>query len=99
DLPNRVKKNVAKKRLDKLMDVSEEIALPRLERFVGERVEVLIEERIDEELCIGRFWGQAPDVDGLTVVESANAVPGEMIDVEILRLNGKDFYGIQSVNN
>ncbi len=99
ELPDRVKKGVAKKRLDKLMDVSEEIALPRLERFVGERVQVLIEERIDEELCIGRFWGQAPDVDGLTVVESSNAVPGEMVDVEILRLNGKDFYGIQSVNN
>lgn len=96
---DRVKKSVAKKRLDELMNVSEVVALPRLERFVGERVQVLIEERIDEDLCIGRFWGQAPDVDGLTVVESSNAVPGETVDVEILKLNGKDFYGIQTVND
>ncbi len=99
DFPDRVKKNTAKKRLDTLMDVSEETALPRLERFVGETVQVLIEERIDEELCLGRFWGQAPDVDGLTVVESSAAVPGETVYVEILRLNGKDFYGIQTVND
>ena len=99
EYPDRVKKGVAKKRLDKLMDVSEETALPRLERFVGENVDVLIEERIDEDLCIGRFWGQAPDVDGLTVVETSVAQPGDMINVEILRLNGKDFYAIQTANN
>lgn len=99
EYPDRVKKGVAKKRLDKLMDISEEIALPRLERFVGENVDVLIEERIDEDLCIGRFWGQAPDVDGLTVVETSVAQPGDMINVEILRLNGKDFYAIQTANN
>jgi ribosomal protein S12 methylthiotransferase len=99
EYPDRVKKGVAKKRLDKLMDISEETALPRLERFVGENVDVLIEERIDEDLCIGRFWGQAPDVDGLTVVETSVAQPGDMINVEILRLNGKDFYAIQIANN
>lgn len=99
DFPDRIKKSVAKKRLDTLMDVSEQAALPRLERFIGETVQVLIEERIDDELCIGRFWGQAPDVDGLTVVESSAAVPGEIVNAEILRLNGKDLYGIQTVNN
>ena len=99
DFPDRVKKGVAKKRLDKLMDISEEASLPRLERFIGENVKVLIEDRIDEDLCIGRFWGQAPDVDGLTVVETSTAQPGDMVDIEILRLNGKDFYGIQSHNN
>ena len=81
------------------MDISEEASLPRLERFIGENVKVLIEDRIDEDLCIGRFWGQAPDVDGLTVVETSTAQPGDMVDIEILRLNGKDFYGIQSHNN
>ena len=81
------------------LDISEEASLPRLERFIGENVKVLIEDRIDEDLCIGRFWGQAPDVDGLTVVETSTAQPGDMVDIEILRLNGKDFYGIQSHNN
>lgn len=99
EFPNRVKKSVAKKRLDTLMDACEIAAIPRLERFIGETVRVLIEERVDEDLCIGRFWGQAPDVDGLTVVESSIAVPGETVDVEILKLNGKDLYGIQIANN
>jgi tRNA A37 methylthiotransferase MiaB len=65
-------------------------------RFIGTTQNVLIEEKVeDEDLYIGRMWGQAPEVDGLTVVSGDDLVSGKMVKVEIRELNNNDFYGVE----
>ena len=74
----RVPKKVAQKRAAILEEAQSEFTAKRLESFVGQSVDVLIEEIIEnnaevsedasEGLAIGRSWFQAPEVDGCIVV-------------------------------
>ena len=63
----------------------------RMERFVGQEMEVLIEEPVEgEALYLGRAYLQAPEVDGLTLVDARGLSPGDMVRVRIRRRNGLD---------
>lgn len=86
----------ALKRQEELELLQAEITRERLKRFVGQRLEVLVEEIIldenkEEGLAIGRSWFQAPDVDGSVVIrydledkKSLRAVqPGKRILVDV----------------
>ncbi|MDY4609729.1 MAG: 30S ribosomal protein S12 methylthiotransferase RimO [Sphaerochaetaceae bacterium] len=73
----------------------EKITAQRLQRFVGNTYDVLIEELVEgEDLAIGRMYAQAPDVDGLTVVMGRNLVPGSRIRCGITKVNGIDLQAI-----
>ena len=61
-----------------------------LDRHVGSRLEVLIEEPFqDGEFSLGRSYLQAPDVDGLVVVRGSFPA-GSVIRTRITRRNGLD---------
>jgi ribosomal protein S12 methylthiotransferase len=67
-LPDRVPKNVAKKRRDRIMSRQREISLENNRKHIGRVFDVLVEELPEKGLCIGRTRYQAPDVDGITYV-------------------------------
>ena len=96
NMKEQIKESFKKKRLDTVIELSEEICKKKLQRFINSNQKILIEERVEgEDLFIGRFWGQAPEVDGLTVIESANAKPGDFLNTTIKKLNDKDFYAVE----
>ncbi len=69
------------------------ITYGRLDRFIGETMEVLIEEEVaGEDLAIGRGYPHAPEVDGLVVVRTGGRRirPGERVSTRIMRRNGVD---------
>jgi len=71
--------------------------VPITERFldarIGSTLNVLVEERVEgEHMCLGRAYLQAPDVDGLVVV-NGTAAPGTRVRVRITRRNGVDLEG------
>lgn len=66
-----------------------------LARFVGKEYEVLIEELVEgEDLAIGRMYGQAPEVDGLTVVLGRSLKPGQKVLCGIRAVNGLDLEAV-----
>lgn len=80
----------------KLEKLQEKISSQRLEEFVGQECNVLIEELIDgEDLTIGRIWAQAPEVDGLTVVMGRDMVPGQVYRCGIRKVNGIDLEAVK----
>jgi ribosomal protein S12 methylthiotransferase len=92
-LPGRVPRRVAEARRTAVEERQVPITWRRLERHLGARLDVLVEERVaGEELSLGRAYLQAPDVDGLTVVRAACA-PGAVVKVRIERRNGFDLEG------
>ena len=89
----RVKKALTyQKKINKL---TTSITTKKLERFIGQEIDVLIEELVEqEEMAIGRTYYQAPEVDGLTVVMGKNLIPGEYIRCGIKKVNGIDLEAI-----
>ncbi len=67
-LPDRVPKNIAKKRRDRIMSRQREISLENNRKHIGKVFDVLIEESPEKNLCIGRTKYQSPDVDGIVYV-------------------------------
>lgn len=72
--------HVAEARRDALMEVQRPISRRRLGARVGTELEVLVEGESDESelLLQGRWWGQAPEVDGGVYLANGTASPGEI---------------------
>jgi ribosomal protein S12 methylthiotransferase len=75
-----VSPKVAKKRHRELMRVQRPISRRRLRARVGTEVEVLVDGPSDESdfLLEGRYFGQAPEVDGKVYLANGEAEPGEL---------------------
>jgi ribosomal protein S12 methylthiotransferase len=84
DFPDRVDPMDVYMRKNELMDTQEEISEEILERFVGTRLEVIIDELEVDGIYVARSYMDAPDVDGIVYVySSAPLTIGEFYDVMI----------------
>jgi len=80
-LPGQVPADVAEARRDALMAKQQQISLAKNQRLVGKTLTTLIEGNNDG-LSVGRTYRDAPEVDGLVIIEGT--VPaGEMVPVKI----------------
>lgn len=71
-IPAEVKQD----RWDRLMELQQQISLERNQALVGKRLDVLIEgegevEDSDEVIYVGRSYRDAPEIDGLVLIENA----------------------------
>jgi ribosomal protein S12 methylthiotransferase len=68
----------------------------RLERMIGRRIQVLVDE-IDEEGAIARSQGDAPDVDGLVYIADGHDLEvGEFAEVSVIDCDVHDLCTPQS---
>ncbi|MBE6350327.1 MAG: 30S ribosomal protein S12 methylthiotransferase RimO [Spirochaetaceae bacterium] len=106
-MKKQVAKKVAKKRMESLLSLQQEITQNALARHVGKVYDVLIEEIIEdpegvEGLAIGRSWFQAPEVDGATVIrydldnprEVEAMKSGNVVSVKITGSSDVDINGV-----
>jgi ribosomal protein S12 methylthiotransferase len=70
-------------RAQRLRDAADRIGFEKASDQVGREVEVLV-EAIDEDtgLAVGRWTGQAPDIDGIVWLD--RGAPGEMVRARIV---------------
>jgi len=87
-------KNLAKKaekRKAMLEEAQQEITMTRMDRFVGQEMDLLIEEEVPQEgLYLARGPMHAPEVDGLVVLHGENLEIGSFYKGVITRRNGID---------
>ncbi len=72
-LPDTITVEEKNRRLDELMLLQSEISREKLNEKIGLELDVLVEEKIDDNTYIGRTESDAPEVDGvfyLTAVEN-----------------------------
>lgn len=62
----RVPRKTARERLDRLLEVQADISAERNREFLGRSLDVLVEGVNEDGDPVGRTYGQAPEVDGLT---------------------------------
>jgi ribosomal protein S12 methylthiotransferase len=92
-MKGRVAKKVAEERKRRVEEAQLPICEARMARFVGRKLELLVEERVEGEegLYLARAACQAPEVDGATVLSSsAELVPGSFTQGRVFRLAGID---------
>lgn len=84
-LPNRVDPAVAAARQDKLMAIQRQISRERHEAMVGKEIDVLVDgvSSESEYLLEGRWYGQAPGIDGVTYLADGQAKPGTIVKARV----------------
>jgi len=71
-------------RLDEAMKLQQDVAKNVNARFFGKTLEVLIEEKQEDGVYLGRTYADAPEVDGQVYVKTTKTIkPGNFVDVMI----------------
>ena len=91
-LGDPVPPEVKQARWEQLMELQQGISLERNQAFVGQTLDVLIEGQGDD-ISIGRSYRDAPEIDGLVIVEGDVPV-GEMVPVRITGAMVYDLTGV-----
>jgi ribosomal protein S12 methylthiotransferase len=91
-LPNRVEPAVAAERQQKLMEIQRGISRARHEAMVGREIEVLVEGESSESeyLLEGRWYGQAPGIDGVTYLADGRVPPGSIVRARVTQASDYD---------
>lgn len=90
-LPGQVPEDEKVSRYESLMELQQEISLSVNREFIGRTLEVLVDE-VDGEICRGRSYRDAPDIDGCVEIEGV-AEAGSFVDVEITGAGEYDLFG------
>ncbi len=92
ELPGALPESVREARKATLLRHQEDISTMRLERKIGRRIKVLVDE-IDEDGAIARSEGDAPDIDGLVYITDGHNLPvGEFAEVTVFDCDVHDLY-------
>ncbi len=93
-LPYHVPEALKEERRGRLMERQADISADRLERRIGQTMTVLIDD-ITGEGALGRSYADAPEIDGVVVIEQAEGlVPGEFATVRITDSGEHDLWGV-----
>ena len=90
-MKNQLPTELIHERVDRLMQAQQQVAFARAEARIGERLRVLVDEQVGDELVLGRHAGQAPEVDSVTYIERCSAEPGTFVEV---RCHGRQDYDL-----
>jgi ribosomal protein S12 methylthiotransferase len=92
--PNQVSNRIIDKRYNKLLDWAAEQSMLRNERYVGEILTVIVDQKDpDGDGYWGRFQGQAPDVDGQVQIRANELVAGRFAPIRITHADEDNLYG------
>lgn len=82
NLEDTVPEEIKQKRLDKIMEIQESIALELNEAMIGSVQKVLI-DRIEGDSAFGRTQYDSPEVDPEVIINDNSLIPGKFVNVRI----------------
>ncbi|MEL7431165.1 MAG: 30S ribosomal protein S12 methylthiotransferase RimO [Chlamydiota bacterium] len=96
-LSGHLPEEIKNERYHRLMQAQEKSAQKNNQRLIGKRLSVIVEGYHEESsyLLRGRYYGQAPDVDGIVILNDFEIVDAlyQRYEVEITDVNGYDLVG------
>lgn len=92
NLGDPIPEEVKQERWDRLMALQQQISLENNQQFIGRTMQVLVEGHGDG-LSMGRTYRDAPEIDGLTILEGEHPL-GEIIPVQITGAMAYDLSGV-----
>ncbi len=92
DLPDHVPEEIQQERFDRFMQAQQAISARKLQRKIGTRITVLIDE-VDEEGAVARSPADAPNIDGMVYLNDFfDCQPGDFVEVEIEHADEYDLW-------
>ncbi len=93
ELPNAVPEAIKQDRWERFMATQQRISAQRLEKKIGQTIEVIIDECSESEL-IGRSRGDAPEIDGLVYLNQPPDIEiGDLVSARVTAADDYDLYG------
>jgi len=89
DMPGQIPDDVKQQRVSELMLTQQEIAFAKNKNRIGSELLCLINSVDDKGTAQGRFYGQAPDIDSICIIENCSAKPGQFINTRVV--GSKDY--------
>ncbi len=96
DLPDPIPEALKQERFERFMLRQQAISTGKLERRIGQQLQVLVETVSEDGFC-GRSYADAPEIDGLVHIETeAELDVGEFCQVEVIAADEYDLYAVPS---
>ncbi|HKK04266.1 MAG TPA: 30S ribosomal protein S12 methylthiotransferase RimO [Gammaproteobacteria bacterium] len=96
ELPGAVPEEVKEERLERFMEVQAAISAEKLQAKVGRQMTVIVDGHTEDGDAIARGPSDAPEIDGVVVVEDAADLPvGEFAEVEIVDADEHDLFAVR----
>ena len=90
EMKNQVPDEIKQQRLDKLMLAQQEIVFEKNKNKVGSELLCLVDS-VDQQKCgTARYYGQAPEIDSVCIINDCNAVAGEFIKTKVTDYDNYD---------
>jgi ribosomal protein S12 methylthiotransferase len=92
---DQIDEQIKEERYSAIMTLAQKISRQTNKKMVGKTLRVLVEGISEESelLLQGRYYGQAPDIDGVVLINSGQAVKGEFVNVKITKAFEYDLLG------
>ena len=84
EMPGQIPDRLKQQRLEELMLTQQKIAFAKNKNRIGSKLTCLVDSIDGEGPGRGRFYGQAPDIDGVCIIENCSARPGQFIDTKVV---------------
>ncbi|MGD0785358.1 MAG: 30S ribosomal protein S12 methylthiotransferase RimO [Sedimentisphaerales bacterium] len=88
-LSGRIPQKIKEDRQEQLMLAQQQIAFEKNQSRKGQIIECLIDENQPGQPAIGRYYGQAPHIDSICLIDNCTDPPGSFIKAKIT--NFKDY--------
>ena len=93
-LDNQIPDGVKKRRKDEIMEIQNDISNEILSKNLDTTLEVLIEEKIDENNYVGRTYMDSPEIDGVTYINANKPLKiGDFVKVKVIDTLDYDLVG------
>jgi ribosomal protein S12 methylthiotransferase len=84
ELPGQVPDKVKQQRLDELMAAQQKIAFAGNKDRIGGSLTCLVDSVDPKGLGRGRYFGQAPDIDSVCIINDCSTKPGQFIPTKVV---------------
>ncbi len=90
EMDNQVSEDIKQQRFHEIMQVQQRIAFENSRKKVGQKLKVIVDQTGEEGFATGRYYGQAPDIDSVSLIENFTSNQGDIIDVEVISTDEYD---------
>jgi ribosomal protein S12 methylthiotransferase len=83
-MPAQIPEKIKQQRLEEIMLTQQKIAFARNKKRIDNKLTCLVDSVDSGGHGRGRFYGQAPDIDSVCIIENCSAKSGQFIDTKVV---------------